>query len=223
MKDKDILLTRQWAPATNISKRRTYCLAENMKFHLFFCHHQSQNNWKPYFDFIMCEGLAEDLKFYNPTMTIYFLYHPPSHLEVCGESQPTPPHGCNPIWPVPPPSPAALGEEFLWSNPTINIEPIQNVLQFSLRCHTVLWLHCDFHLIIFNISLLNLPMRKSKLTLILGCHSACLQSGPLAALSCFSALILVSLATGQTVPLSAWLSWESSDLSGLEPDSPSWL
>ncbi len=32
----------------------------------------------------------------------------------------------------------------------------------------------------FNISLL-LPMRKSKLPLILGCYSACVQLGPLAA------------------------------------------
>jgi hypothetical protein len=56
-------------------------------------------------------------------------------------------------------------------------------------CHTDLWQSGWFSPIItinFNISLLHLPMRMSKLTLILGCHSACFMVQSLGCLELFS-------------------------------------
>jgi hypothetical protein len=78
------------------------------------------------------------------------------------------------------------------------------------------WWYSLIIIINFNISLLHFPRRKSKLTLILGCRSACLELGPLAAWSCFPTLIWKFFATEQPVQPPVWLSQEPSDLSGLK-------
>jgi hypothetical protein len=76
---------------------------------------------------------------------------------VYGENCPLPPH-LTPMVGIRKPGPVPLFSS------TLN------------RCSTDLWQSDWFSPIVtinFNISLFHLPMRKSKLTLILGCHSAC--------------------------------------------------
>ncbi len=69
---------------------------------LFFHHHQSQNNWKPCFDFIMCEGLAEDLNSCNNRL---FSAPPPPTRRCEVRTRPSPP--------------TTMWEKFWWSNLTI--------------------------------------------------------------------------------------------------------
>ncbi len=76
------------------------CFARIHRKQSIFCHHQSQNDWKPYFDLLYVEVW---LRVCNPAMTTYFLslLH---HMEVLGENQ-------TPFF--------ALWEEFWWSDLTI--------------------------------------------------------------------------------------------------------
>jgi hypothetical protein len=64
-------------------------------------------------------------------------------------------------------------------------------IPLTWTCDSWLVLTCH-HFIKFNISLLHLPMRKSKQTLILGCHSACFRLSPSAAQSWIPTLIWVT-------------------------------
>ncbi len=104
----------------------------------------------------------------------------------------------------------------------VNTESNWKVLQFPLDCNTDLWLCCGSHLIIFIISLLHHPPRKSKLTVVVGCLTACFRLS-LGRLELFSDSLWVSLATGQPVQPPAWLSQERSDLSGLKPSCSPWI
>jgi hypothetical protein len=117
---------------------------------------------------------------------------------------------------------AALWKYFWWSDQAVKSECKQKVSLYSLDCHPDL-LHCGSHLIIFicNISPLQHSLRKYKLLFSFGCHTACL-SGSLGCLKLLVSFPLSVVGHRSPSPLPAWPSWEPSDLSGLEPDVPSW-
>ncbi len=106
---------------------------------------------------------------------------------------------------------------------------VYGVLRKNSSVHSVAVAQfCDVLFLIIIIStnndipLFHHPLRKSKLTIFLGCHYACFKVGPLASWSCFPALSWATLASINMVQPPAWPSREPSDLSGLEPDDPTW-
>ncbi len=92
---------------------------------------------------------------YNPRMAVHFLPPLPPWLR-WGEYQPLPPP-CTALW-----------EEFWWSDLIKNIEFKWKILQSSLAA-TWFCGYCGSHIIfICNISPLQYPLRKSKLSLFFG-------------------------------------------------------
>ncbi len=121
-----------------------------------------------------------------------------------------------------PPPPPSFDSHCYWPTETRFVVIIP---QYPTSLSHGLWQSDWFSLVStinFNISLLHLPTRKSKQTLILDCPSACFWLGPLASQSCFLILIWASLAIRQLVQQPEWLSGEPSNLSGWDQGDPPW-